>query len=227
MTQKYKAETDKDHFDELLPWYVNGTLAQDDRMWVDEFMRRHPDAASEFRMQQMLRTTLHENAAAIPADIGLDTLLKRVRQERRAAPSTGLLARLNEMLGRFFAGFLLTPATATAFAVIVAQAGVIGVLLTGGEQDAAPEYARMRAIEGPAAALEGPFLKINFDSNARESDLRFALISVGGTLVAGPSQLGDYFVKVPAARIAAASDQLRANALVESVVVVESLPNKG
>jgi hypothetical protein len=195
---------------------------------MDEFMRQHPGAASEFRMQQMLQTTLQEGAAAIPANIGLDKLLTRVRQERRAAPSTGLLASLNEMLGRFFAGFQLTPATATAFAVIVAQAGVIGVLLTGsGEQDAVPEYARMRAIEGPAAALEGPFLKINFDSNTRESDLRFALVSVGGTLVAGPSQLGDYFVKVPAARIAAASDQLRANALVESCVVVESLPNKG
>lgn len=230
MTEQEKTSKDQDRFDALLPWYVNGTLMNGDRTWMDEFVRLHPEAASELRMQQMLQATLHEEAAAIPAHIGFDTLMQRVRQERRAAAAPGPLARLNDTLGRFFGGFQLTPALATAFAVIVVQAGVIGTLMLGSgtqEGELAPEYARMRSIEAPATVLEGPFLKINFNPDARESDLRFALVSVGGTLVSGPSQLGDYFVKVPAARIEAVSSQLQSSGLVESIEVVQSLPNKG
>ena len=229
MAEQEKVMKDQDRFDELLPWYVNGTLMNGDRMWMDEFVRLHPEAASELCLQQTLQTTLREDAPAVPADIGLDKLMQRLRQESRVVHTRGFLARFKDALGRFFAGFQLTPAMATAFAVILVQAGVIGALMLGGgtrEGDLEHEYAQIRSIE-PSVALEGPFLKINFKPDARESDMRFALVSVGGTVVAGPSQLGDYFVKVPATGIEAASNQLRSSSLVESVVVVQSLPNKG
>ena len=32
---------------ELLPWYVNGTLAENDRRWVDEYLAEHPEARGE------------------------------------------------------------------------------------------------------------------------------------------------------------------------------------
>jgi hypothetical protein len=229
MAEQEEMMKDQDRFDALLPWYVNGTLVNGDRMWMDEFVRVHPEAASELRLQQTLQTTLRGDATTIPANIGLDKLLQRVRQERSTAPARSLLGQINDTLGTFFAGLHPTPAMAAAFAVILVQAGVIGTLmLRGGAQegDLEHEYAQMRSIE-PSVALEGPFLKINFKPDARESDMRFALVSVGGSVVAGPSQLGDYFVKVPAAGIEAASDQLRSSGLVESIVVVQSLPNKG
>ena len=32
----------KSRFDELLPFYVNGTLDDTDRAWVDDYLREHP-----------------------------------------------------------------------------------------------------------------------------------------------------------------------------------------
>lgn len=222
MTEQEKVLPDQERFDTLLPWYVNGTLVNNDRIWMEDFVRLHPEAASELRLQQRIQTALHENAAAVPADIGLHKLMQRVRQDKQAAPVP--MRSIKERLAEFFGGFQLTPAMGTAFAVIMIQAGLIGTLLVGNEAQE-PEYARTRAIVAPE--LEGPFLKINFYPDARESDMRFALVSVGATLVSGPSQLGDYFIKVPAPEIDAASNQLKASGLVESISVVPSLPNKG
>ena len=222
MTESEKVTPDQDRFDTLLPWYVNGTLVNTDRTWMDNFVRAHPEAASELRLQQRVQTALHENAAAIPVDMGLDKLMQRVRQDQRAAPTP--TRSIKDILAGFFSGFQLTPAMGTAFAVIMIQAGLISTLMVGNETQE-PEYARTRAIVAPV--LEGPFLKVNFNPDARESDMRFALVSVGATLVDGPSQLGDYFIKVPAADIEAASKQLESSGLVESISVVPSLPNKG
>lgn len=222
MTEQEKMTPEQDRFDTLLPWYVNGTLNNNDRTWMEGFVRLHPEAGSELRLQQKIQTALHENAAAIPADIGLDQFMQRVRQDRRAAPAP--TRSIKEMLAGFFGGFQLTPAMGTAFAVIMIQAGLIGTLLVGHESQE-PEYARTRAVVAPE--LVGPFLKVNFHPDARESDMRFALVSVGATVVDGPSQLGDYFIKVPPAEIEAALKQLESSGLVESISVVPSLPNKG
>ena len=41
--------TTTDRFDELLPFYVNGTLAEADRSWVESYLREQPQAADELR----------------------------------------------------------------------------------------------------------------------------------------------------------------------------------
>ena len=37
----------KSRFDELLPFYVNGSLPEADRAWVDSYLREHPKAEAE------------------------------------------------------------------------------------------------------------------------------------------------------------------------------------
>ena len=34
----------KQRFDELLPWYANGTLGEEDRAWVDRYLEDHPES---------------------------------------------------------------------------------------------------------------------------------------------------------------------------------------
>ena len=58
----------------------------------------------------------------------------------------------------------------------------------------------------------GPYLKVNFKADAREADIRMLLVEVNGSLAGGPGQLGDWYVRIPEARIAAATDKLKASA---------------
>ena len=208
-------------FDELLPWYVNDTLSQDERVWFEQYLRSHPEGASELNWHRSLKARIQENAPAVSPSVGLDKLLSRIRAERRASQPS-----FAERLASFFGAFRLTPALATAFGVIAIQLGVISLLFKNNQDlRLENEYATVRSIKPPFVA-EGPFLKVNFKPDARESEMRLLLVSTGGLLVAGPTQLGDYFVKVPAERIDQAASQLHASGIVEAVAKVTSLPEK-
>ena len=58
-------------FEELLPWYVNGSLGAEDRAWVDAYLAQHPEARSELDWYRSLQTRVQESAPAVPATIGL------------------------------------------------------------------------------------------------------------------------------------------------------------
>jgi len=53
-----------------------------------------------------------------------------------------------------------------------------------------------------------------------------AAVEVRGDLVAGPGQLGDYYVRVPDPQLAATTDKLAGSGIVDAVAVVDALPVK-
>ena len=81
----------------------------------------------------------------------------------------------------------------------------------------------IRALRGTVTD-KGPYLKVNFKADSRESDIRMLLVSINGSLAGGPGQLGDYYVRVPEQQLQASSDKLAASALVDAVAVVDALP---
>jgi hypothetical protein len=105
-------------------------------------------------------------------------------------------------------------------AVVALQTLVI-VQMAGEHDD---EASQIRAIPGAGAVDAGPYLKVNFKGEAREADIRMLLVEAHGSLAAGPGQLGDYYVRVPAAQLAGVTDKFRASGIVEAVTVVDGLP---
>jgi anti-sigma factor RsiW len=207
-----------DRFDELLPWYVNGTLDDEERAWVDRYLVEHPDARAELAWYQSLQKRMRDNAPAVPATIGLAKVMTLIQGDR---PTWA------ERVGGFFAaifdGVGMRPTAAlAALAVVAVQGGVIFNLL-GDARLAEEEAAEVRATRA-TPVTEGPLLKLNFAPDAKEADIRFLLISVQGTLVGGPGQLGDYYVRVPAGREAASAEKLKSNLLLQSVVLAPGLP---
>ena len=65
---------------------------------------------------------------------------------------------------------------------------------------------------------------MNFKADAREADIRMLLVEIDGTLAGGPGQLGDWYVRIPEARIAVAADKIKASAIVDGVARVDALP---
>jgi len=219
----------RERFSELLPWYVNGTLSEEDRQWMENYLREHPAAQAEVAWYRSLKEQINDNAPKVPATIGLAKTMQLIRGDQPT---------IAERITAFLGGFGLRPATsgrsgasASAFslrpalalgllAVVAIQAGVIATMMgTRG----ADEAALMRAGR-TVPAEEGPLLKVNFAPDAREADIRLLLVSVQGTLAGGPGQLGDYFIRVPTGKEQAAATQLRGNAIVQSVEVVPGLP---
>lgn len=214
----------KQRFDELLPFYANGTLADDERSFVETWLREHPKSQAELDWYRSLQTKLREDVPAVSSEVGLERAMARIRAERSpqaarpAAPQPALGERVRGWLASLLPQPLLKPALAGALAVVLAQAVVIANL--SGERDDSTE---MRAVR-PTVVDKGPFLKVSFKTDAREAEIRLLLVQAGGSLAGGPTQLGDWFVRVPESRIAAVAEQMKASPIVDSVAAVDALP---
>lgn len=214
----------KARFDELLPFYVNGTLSQADREWVEGYLREHPKASAELQWYESLQTRLREDVPAVSSEVGLERTLQRIRAEspqgRAARPPLkgSLFARARGWLATLVPQPVLRPAFAGALVVVAVQGLVIANLVA--ERD---ESTELRAVR-PSVIDKGPFLKVNFKPDAREADIRLLLVEVRGSLAGGPGQLGDWFVRVPEEQVASVTATMKASAIVEAVAVVDALP---
>ena len=201
-------------FQELLPFYVNGTLQGEERDWMERQLAEHADARAELDAVRALQSGITLSLPEVPDTIGLDKVMTRIR-----ADQPGWLDRAAAWLGL---GGGLRPATAFAgLAIIAVQAGVIVSLVAGSpDEDAAGGLRAPKAT----AVHDGPLLKVNFAPDAKEAEIRHLLVSVQGRLAGGPGQLGDYYIAVPAGREAALAEQVRRSPIVQGVSLAPGLP---
>ena len=211
--------TEPNRFTELLPWYVNGTISAPDRTWFESHLRAHPEAASELRWYQSLRERIVEGVPEVSPEIGMDRAFAKIRGDQRIraaresmAPTTG------DKIRAWFGRIGLSPALAVALAVIAVQAGIL-VNMNRAMDDQFSEIRALKRSVGVSA------LRVTFKPDAREEDIRLAIAGVGGSLVAGPGSLGDYYLRTDL-QLGSAAAKLQASPAVESVAIVDRLPTK-
>ncbi|MGB0128612.1 MAG: hypothetical protein WBP72_13320 [Rhodocyclaceae bacterium] len=200
----------KQRLDELMSWYVTGQIDEQDRAWVEQLIREDAQAHAQWQWHQRLQENLHAQVDALPAEVGLDRLMARVRADQA---SRSWLSRLVETWGRFAS----RPALAIATALVLAQAGVIGVLLTRDQPVA--DFGQTRELPASGPVVMEPVLRVSFKPEATERDMRLLLVQISGRVIDGPTQLGDYLVWVPEEQIDAARRQLEGSAIVDGVAV--------
>jgi hypothetical protein len=205
-------------FDELLPFYVNGTLGAEDRAWIDSYLREQPLAENELRWLRAVQTTVQAEAVPASAEVGLERVMQRIHGERKtAAPSKP--QGLANWLSRLFSPPVLKPMFAGAMAVVALQAVVISSLMT--ERD---DTSPIRTVPLGGVVEHGAYVKVNFKPDAREADIRMLMIDVQASLASGPGQLGDYYLRVQESQLAAVTARLGVSEIVDSVAVVDALP---
>jgi hypothetical protein len=214
-------------FDGLSRKAASGALSADERAALDEMLRQHPERRFDLEWDAALRARLEEKIAAMPALPGWTRteqllLAEQASGERAQAAQTagrvarkpGLLDRVSEWMASSFG--LAVNAQAVAVVLVLAQAGVIGLLAW---QYSPPDEGAMRTAT-PDARPRGPLLRVSFRSDVREGDLRRALAAVGGEIVGGPGQLGVYLVRIKEGSLDVAARQLGATGTTELVEVV-------
>jgi anti-sigma factor RsiW len=179
------------HPDELLAWYVNGTLAGAERAQVDEHLHSCTRCRDEVVFLRSLRHGIQSLEQPSPGDLGLKRLLRDVRA-RRTSPQQWW-----------------RPALAAAAVVIVAQGALLATF-----------WPREPAITPLGAAkLDGAVAQVQFQPAATEAQIRALLQQAGATLIDGPGAIGVYRVRLiqPDAALA----QLRARTDVVKHVALE------
>jgi hypothetical protein len=218
-------------FEELSRKAATGTLTASERERIEAYLREHPGRQFDVEWDKAFSDQMAKKVEAMPALPGWERTARALQAEPTAAqavarsprrhdaspaPAARVLDRLSDWLASTL-GFAVN-AQAVATALVVVQAGVIGMLawqLTPGDDDGA-----IRAgAHDPAP--RGPLLRVSFRPDLREAELRGALAAVGGEIVGGPGQIGVYLVRIREGDLSAAAQKLSATGTTELVEVVQ------
>jgi anti-sigma factor RsiW len=160
-----------DHPDELLPWYMNGTLAHGERQDVEAHLQTCERCRQEVAWLQNLRTQIKADATPSPGEFGLNRLLSEADLQRAVTRTPYPWWR---------------PALAAAAAIIVIQSAVLINFLS--------RPAPIIPLGGPVA--EGVVLQVRFAPGATEAQIRQLLQKTRATLISGPGALGVYRLRL-------------------------------
>lgn len=161
---------------ELLPWLVNGTLSGTEREAVEEHARACIACRRELKEQQRLYAAVRARRTAdVSAEAGFEALDDQLHAPER---------RWRERY-----------ATATPFAI--AAAAGIAVLAVLVWFTPLPEIdSRVYSTLATSSARDGLLLDVVFAEDTTTADMQRLLDGIGGEIVAGPSNVGRYTVRV-------------------------------
>ena len=210
--------------------YVNDRLDDSQRKTVEALLKGDPEARAEYEILTMVVDSL----AQIPRRRAGPRLRRTDDQNsrghfdktgRRQAVRICLKNRVGTrgpVSGQMpLAGPAPQPVLRRRGASIFAvQFAVLAVLYRTPADQADYSAVRTRPTVPPVA---GPFIRVSYKPEAKESTSAFP-ISVGATIVGGPTQLGDYYLYVQPERADWAAQKIGKSPIVDQANVMATLP---
>lgn len=189
----------------LLPWYVNGTLGQEERRSVEDHVAACALCSEELVTLLKVQSVVRRELADAPDPSA--ALWQRVKGRMVTPPatadrSTATTAKPHGRTAWAWLGDLLAPALRPGWALaalllIALQATLIVGLLARGPSRGGPEY---RTLTGPTISGQpsGPRvrLRVAFVEQGPERAIRAVLGELKATIIDGPSAAGFYLIDV-------------------------------
>lgn len=209
-------------FDELSRKAAAGTLSPAERDWLEAYLHAHPTRRAELEWDEAFRAKLDDKVASMPAMPGWERTVRAMRKEQPAprASSAMLAPGILDRIAGWIRAWLGVGINMQAVAamLVLAQAGVIGVLVW--EHRDYSEFRTGTQTDAP----RGPLLRVSFKQDLREADLRQALADIGAEIVGGPGQVGIYLLRVKGGDLLGAAEKLRASGTTELVEIFTAKP---
>ncbi|MEP7084483.1 MAG: hypothetical protein ABI854_07060 [Betaproteobacteria bacterium] len=205
---------------ELLVWYVNGTLTGPERDRAEAALRSQPGASTWLAWERSVQAAVKDDPLFdVEPERGLYQTMQRIRAD--AKPKSTAPAAQSSWLSSLRAKFQWSPALALAGGVVAVQFAVIAQMWTAGGEDG--EYSGVRALHSRANATD-VFIRIAFKPESPAGEVNTLLRELHAEVVSGPSQLGDYYLLVQKRTAQDALSLLQGNANIESAEFVSALP---
>ncbi|CAN5465556.1 hypothetical protein BH11PSE11_BH11PSE11_04130 [soil metagenome] len=206
-----------------LPWLVNGTLGAEDRSRLEAAIANNGDARAALNWETALRREVKSETAEWSAPSNaLHLVMQRIAAEKASAKSQVKSSGVSAFITRIMQSVQATPKFAFACAVMAVQVGVIGYLWSSIEQERVySDYRNAQLYTGATA-----FVRVMFKSNTTEKEIRYLLRNANAEIVAGPSQVGDYYLLVDPPQLKSTLTVLKSNKNIETAEIVDALPPK-
>jgi hypothetical protein len=186
---------------QLLPWYVNGTLSEDERSAAEVHLAQCQECSRELKQLKELESAVLGVAeqAPAPSSAGLNRVLARIEvyEKERQRAHEKRFGGLTWLSDAWTSWWQPTPNLARAviavqLLVILALAGMLSLRKgPGGTGETAGGPA---GVQRPQEVTQ---ISVSFVDGVSERMIRETLLNIKGRIVDGPSVLGLYTVEVP------------------------------
>lgn len=194
------SEDERREVEELLPWYVAGTLSRTEQRRVADAIANDPRLATAYQSvrEELVGTVELNEALGTPSERTREKLFANLDSEpaRRPVRSPGIVQRVSEFLASLTPRTLAWSAGAAAL-VIVVQASVIGDAFLNRPAN------QFQTASGPGEEkAEGVFAIVQFAPDASVSDITKLLESNNASIASGPAAGNLYRVRLGNAGLA-------------------------
>ena len=205
---------------ELLPWFVNGTLDDNDLALVHEHLETCVQCRSDVEFHRKLSVTPLPDDVGVNVDRAYTKLVQQLlAQEGRKSPKT-LMARLRG-LGQFLGqllGKLLADGMTMRWVAGAQFAAIAGLCFILFQPQHEAEFHGLGAVENQAGNIV-----VMFKPQTTEQEWRRILQASGARVVDGPSVTDAYLLKVAPAEEAHAISVLKAE---QAILLAEPLDGR-
>lgn len=164
------------HPDELLPWYVNGTLSPQEQHEVKDHIHSCSRCQQEVTLLEDMREQIQTTAFESPGESGLQRLLGEINKGKGTTPPQPI------------------PQPQTLWKTLAIAASLIIAVQVGLLMDAWYFSKPMVPLSGSQHV--GIVLQVSFLPTATERDIRETLHEIQGIIIDGPSQLSLYRIRL-------------------------------
>lgn len=179
---------------DVLPWYVNGTLGDEERRVFESHLVACAACRGEVAVLRQFAVVLHEETPAPSGDL-YDRTVARLKPR-------GWL-RLSHVVRQ-----IVIPVPTYARVALVAQLAIIVALAAV----LAPRGVFSTLSEGPRHPGPGVQVQVVFSPGATAQQIQAVLAALNGRIIDGPTPLGIYSVEIPlgtGATVSTADEVLR------------------
>ncbi len=185
---------------DLLPWYANGTLDDDERARVERHLADCIGCKQELLDLRKMQTMYNDDKFDAAANAGLARVVARIEQ-LEARPR--LRDRIRAAMTRFSGSRSWMQAALAAQLIIIVALSVM--MLNRSE----PHYYHTLSAPGPASPQRAALLVI-FEPGRSEAQIRELLLGMHARIIDGPTLEGVYTLEVAPGERQRALAQLRA-----------------
>jgi anti-sigma-K factor RskA len=167
----------KREVEKLLPWYVNGTLSQEEKKQVELALAEDKSLRNELEYLTKLRISVKNNIVSSPGEFGIRRLKDKMERKQKTRSSE------RDTKKQWW-----QPSLAVAAALLILVQS--GVLINMWDKTDDPRYQPLGTVE------EGVIVQVSFVPNATEAEIRQVLSDIGGEFVSGPGTIGVYRIRL-------------------------------
>jgi hypothetical protein len=174
-----------DDYAEMLPAYVNGTLAPADRVRLQSALEQSPDLRAELVEIEAISSLVKAGPVSDPSPVDMDARLNRLLAQTQTIAQVRPMVSAEPSLWQKCMNWLATPSLRPAYAMaLIALVAIQGGVLTQVLRQPSPAYGTLSGGDEKQAIK--PQILIQFKDDVPVKDVSALLAKEGLRMVGGP-----------------------------------------